>query len=126
MNYALKVNEKKSAKAFGRGLPISAKNAKAVCDEITGKSLQKSKELLLGVLGEKRKIQGRYFTNTTFEIANLLNSAEANAEFKGLNADRLIVHASVHESFTYHRPRRFKIHGTKRKMCNVQMILQEK
>ena len=124
--YALKKNEKKSAKVFGRGLPISTKDSVAICRKLSGMNLEKGKSFLLGMLSEKRSIDGKFHTKAAFEIIGLLNSAESNAEFKGLNPDRMIISASAHEGYTFYRPRRFKVHGRKKKVTHVQVVLQEK
>lgn len=124
--YSLKVNEKKSAKVFGRALSISAKDSVAISRAITGMNLAKAKAFLLGMLSGKRSVDGKYHTKAAFEIMKLLNSAESNAEFKGLNADNMIVHASAHEGYTFFRPRRFKMHRTRKKVTHVQVILEER
>jgi len=126
MPYAMKVNDKKSAKVLGRGLPISTKDSVAICRRLSGMNLRKGKEFLLGMLSEKRSIDGRFHTKAALEIMGLLNSAESNAEFKGLNPDNMIISASAHEGYTFYRPRRFKVHGRRKKVTHVQVVLQEK
>ncbi|MBM3303946.1 MAG: 50S ribosomal protein L22 [Candidatus Aenigmarchaeota archaeon] len=126
MPYAMKVNDKKSAKVLGRGLPISTKDSVAICRRLSGMNLRKGKEFLLGMLSEKRSIDGRFHTKAALEIMGLLNSAESNAEFKGLNPDNMIISASAHEGYTFYRPRRFKMHGRRKKVTHVQVVLQEK
>ena len=123
MKYATKANDKKSAKVFGRSLPISAKDSKAICKKVSGMSFAKAREFLVGMLAEKRSIDGRFHTNASLEIVKLLDSAAGNAEFKGLDADGMIVRASAHEGYTYHRPRRFKMHGRTKKVTHVQVVL---
>ncbi len=124
--YALNKNEKKSAKVLGRGLPVSTKDSVAICRKLSGMNLQKGKEFLLGVLSEKRSIGGKFHTKAAFEIMGLLNSADSNAEFKGLDAERMIISASAHEGYTFYRPRRFKARGRKKKVTHVQIVLEQK
>ncbi len=124
--YALKLNPKKSAKVYGRALRISTKSSVTVCKAISKKNLQKGKILLQDIMLKKRSLNGKYYTNTTKEILSLLGSAEANAEFKGLDTSRMIIYASAHKGFGFMRPRRLKLRGMRRKMTNVQVVLIQK
>lgn len=124
--YTLKVNNKKAAKVYGRSLPISTKNSVEVCKAISGMNVEKGKKLLMDMLNEKRSIKGKYYTNATFEILKLINSAESNAEFKGLDADKMVIHASANEGYTFFRPRRFKMRGRRKKITHVQIVLEAK
>ena len=124
--YALNPDLRKSARVYGRSLRISTKSSKIVCKAITGKNLDKGRKLLEGMASQERDLEGKYYSNTTREILNLLKSAEANAEFKGLDLSRTIIHASAHQGFAFMRPRRLKMRRTKRKITNIQMVLMEK
>ena len=101
IKYATKVNDKKSAKVYGRGLPISTKDSAAICAQLTGMNLAKGRDFLVGMLSEKRTINHKFHTKAAFEMVKLLDSAASNAEFKGLDADRMIIRASAHEGYTY-------------------------
>ncbi len=124
-SYATKMSPKKSAKAYGRALRISTKDSVILCREINRKNLQKGRRMLEDLLQKKRDIKGKYYTNSAKEILSILNSAEANAEFKGLDTGRMIIHASAHQGFGFMRPRRLKLRGTKRKMTNIQIVLSQ-
>ena len=124
--YALNPNPKKSARAYGRALRISGKSSTIVCRAISGKNLAKGKGLLQDLIDQKRDLDGKYYTNSSKEILNIVKSAESNAEFKGLDLNRLIIFASAHKGFTFIRPRRLKMRRTRRKMTNIQIVLQEK
>jgi len=124
--YALNLNPKKSAKVYGRALRISTKSSTIVCRAISGKNLAKGKRLLRDLIEQKRDLEGKYYTNSSKGILNILRSAEANAESKGLDLNRLIIFASAHKGFTFIRPRRLKMRRTRRKMTNIQMVLQQK
>ena len=126
LKYALNLNPKKSAKAYGRSLRISTKSSVKVCRKISGMNLIKAKRLLKDVIEKKRDFEGKYYTKTTQGILDILMSAEANAEFKGLDTNRLVVYASAHQGFTFMRPRRLKMRRTRRKITNVQVVLQQK
>ncbi len=126
LKYALELNPKKSAKAYGRALNISTKHSVIVCRAVSGMNLVKAKSLLQDMLDGKRSMEGKYYTNVTTEMLNLLKSAESNAEFKGLDTARLIVFASAHQGFTFHRPRRTKMKSMEKKVTNLQVVLQQK
>jgi large subunit ribosomal protein L22 len=124
--YAYNPDPKKSAKVYGRGLRISGKSSKIVCSGIAGMNLNRGKRFLLNMLMQKESIGGKYYTNVTKELINLLGSAESNAEFKGLDPNRLFIHASSHQGFTFYRPRGWKRRREKRKTTNVQVVLEER
>ncbi len=126
LKYAYSPKSEKFARAYGRGLRVSTKSSTQVCRAITGLNLQKGKTLLSKLLEQKESLDGKYYTNTTSELLNLLKSAESNAEFKGLDIDRLIIHASAHTGFAFWRPRRFKMRRQKIKITNVQIILEQR
>jgi large subunit ribosomal protein L22 len=126
LKYSLNLNPKKSAKAYGRSLNISTKSSVAVCRTISGMNIVKAKKLLQDIREQKISLDGKYYTNTTSEILDLLKSAESNAEFKGLDTTRLVVFASAHKGFTFFRPRRTKMRRTQKKVTNVQIVLHQK
>lgn len=125
IKYALNSDPKKSVKVYGRALRISRKNSVTLCREISGKNLKKGKALLEGLVSKKRDLNGRYYTNVAAELLNLLNSSEHNADFKGLDTDKMIINASAHKGFTFYRPRKSKMGRMKRKMTNVQIVLTQ-
>ncbi|MFQ5648104.1 MAG: uL22 family ribosomal protein, partial [Candidatus Aenigmatarchaeota archaeon] len=116
----------KSVKVYARALRISRRSSVTVCRAISGKPLDKGRELLAGLLTKKQSLDGKYYTNVAKELSNLINSAASNAEFKGLDPARLFIHASAHKGFTFRRPRRFKLRGEARKVANIQIVLEEK
>jgi large subunit ribosomal protein L22 len=79
--------------------------------------------LLQDLIKQKRDIKGKYYTKTAREILELLESAERNAEFKGLDTSNLVIHASAHKGFTFRRPRSLKRSGERRKIANIQIVL---
>lgn len=126
VEYTLNLNPKKSARAYGRALRISTKSSVTVCRTISGMNLLKGKRLLGDLIMEKRGLDGKYYTNASKEILNVVKSAEMNAEFRGLDTGRLVIFASAHKGFSFIRPRRLKMRRTRRKMTNIQIVLQQK
>jgi large subunit ribosomal protein L22 len=119
------LNPEKTAKASGRELKVSHKAAREVCKAVKGMALSKSKEYLRDVLVKKKPIPytrftkklghkggmqkrfvGRYPVKTVEQILRVIEAAEANAESKGLDVDRLrIIHAAAYKGIKLKRYR---------------------
>lgn len=126
IGYALKTKLEKSAKAFGRGLRVSRKDSKELCSAISGMSLDNGKRFLQELMEQNRSLGGKYYTSAAKGVMEILQSAENNAEFKGLDPERLFIHASAHKAFTFWRPRRFKLRRQKRKTTHIQVVLEQR
>jgi len=129
------------AKLVGRALPVSTKQSIEICNLIRGKELRKAKILLENVIQKKKAVKftrfnkgvghkpgigpGRYPIKTSGEILKLLESAESNAQLKGLNTINLIIgHIKADKAsnqWHYGRKRRRKM-----KRTNISLILTEK
>jgi ribosomal protein L22 len=109
LKYALNPKKEKSVLVFGRGLRISRKNSTAVCRAISGKTLPKAMAFVERLVKGEHDIGGKHYTNASSEILQMLKSAQGNAEFKGLESDRLI-----------------KMRRQKRKVTNIQIVLLER
>lgn len=136
-----KYDKENMAKVVGRSLPISTKFCVEICNFIRNKNTSEAKEILRKVidrkkaipfkifnkdLSHKRKIgPGRYPKKAAGEIIKLLESVEANAQFKGLNTSNLyIAHINAHlasRPWRYGRQRRRKA-----KRTYVEIIVGEK
>jgi large subunit ribosomal protein L22 len=106
----------KTALASGRDLRVKPKVAREICHHLKGMKLEDAKNYLEGVIEletpvpyyryrrkvpHRKQLQGhdagRYPEKAAQEILKILESVEANAEFKGLYADRLrIIHMAAH------------------------------
>jgi len=124
--YTFNLNPAKCVKAYGRALKISTKYSKIVCRKITGMTLEKGKKLLEDLINQKRSLDGKYYTKISKELLSLLKHAENNAEYKGMDVSRMIIHASAHKGFTFRRPRNLKRRGEKMKITNIQIVLMKK
>lgn len=104
----------RTAIASGRDLRISYKSAVEIMNAIRGKSVEEAKRILEDVIEMKRPIPfrrfhgkvghkrgmaaGRYPVKAAKAILKVLESAEANAEFKGLDTSKLwVIHAAAHK-----------------------------
>lgn len=100
------------ARVYGRDIPISTKQSVEICKFIKGKSIERAKKELHDVLSHKMAVPftrfnwnighkpgigpGAYPENASAAILTLLESVEANAVNKNLDAGSLvIVHAAA-------------------------------
>jgi large subunit ribosomal protein L22 len=130
------------ARVVGRSLPISVKVSIEICNSIRKMPVAAAKTLLREVLAMKKAIKftrftngvghrkgndigaGRYPQKAASHILGLIETAEANAQFKGLNTAALIIkHISVQNAgnqWRYGRHRRRKM-----KRAHVELVLEE-
>jgi large subunit ribosomal protein L22 len=110
------LDPEKTVKASGREVRVSHKHAREVCKTIKGMVLGKAKDYLRDVAekkkavpfrrynkkaGHRRGLQkaaaGRYPIKAATKILKILEGAQANAENKGLDVDKLrIIHAAAY------------------------------
>ncbi|MEA1994000.1 MAG: 50S ribosomal protein L22 [Euryarchaeota archaeon] len=109
-------DELKIAKTFGKNLRISPKHAMEICREIRERKLSDVKGYLQDVIEKKRAVPfkrhrrkmghkkldkwdtGRYPVKASKKILDLLEEVESNAEYKGLDTDKLkIIHISAYK-----------------------------
>ncbi|MBW3001805.1 50S ribosomal protein L22 [Candidatus Woesearchaeota archaeon] len=129
------------AKAVGLALPISRKQSIMICKFIRNKNVQLAKQHLSEVILKKRAVPftrfnddmghkagmaaGRYPIKACQNILALLESAEANAQFKGLStADLVVMHASAQkgpDSWRYGRHIRRQA-----KRTHIEIVLEER
>ncbi len=126
LKYAFNPSPKKSAKVYGRSLDISPKDAVEVCRAINRRHLSKGEGLLEGLVKGRKDINGKYYTKSARQILELLKSARSNAEFKGLEEDKLHIYASAHKGFSMSTGRRDQVRGQKRLYTHVQLVLVER
>ena len=144
-------NASKSCKAQGSDLRVHFKNTLNAANALRGRTLLDAQRYLEDVMEKKRCIpwrrftggigqnpqakefkldQGRWPVKSCKVLLGLLKNAEANAEFKNLDTENLIIkHVQVHEAQNGRR-RTYRAHGRMGAYmscpCHVQMILEEK
>ena len=140
--YAYKGFEKEHmARAVGVALPISFKQSVEVCRFIRNRKVSSAKKMLQEVIEKKKAVPfrrfdfdlghkketgpGRYPEKTSSELIRLIESAEANAQFKGLHTSNLVIaHISAHKaSKAWHYGRHSR---RKMKRTNIEVVVQEK
>jgi large subunit ribosomal protein L22 len=126
---------------------ISHKHAREVAVAIKGLSIEKARDYLIAVINKERAIafgrfknqvghksdpgmmSGRYPQKTAKEFIKVLDNLESNAEYKGMDLDRLkIVNATVHKGVTIKRftPRAMGRATAKNDvLTHVELVAQE-
>ena len=128
------------ARALGQNLNISTKQSIEICNSIRKKSTVDAKRILTDAINQKVPIRftrftnglghrrgmasGRYPRNASKEILSLVEAAEANAQFKGLNTANLIInHVAAQNAgnqWRYGRHRRRRM-----KRTHVELFVEE-
>lgn len=129
------------AKAVGMDLPVSTKHCIEICSWIRNKKLQNAINMMEKVIKEERSLPfkrfnkgvghkkegmaGRYPKKACTQVLKLLNTINANAQFKGLNTSSLeIIHMCAHKASTpWHYGRFFR---RKMKRTHVEVVVEEK
>jgi large subunit ribosomal protein L22 len=143
------LNQEKTAKASGRELKVSHKASREVCHAIKGMMLTDARQYLRDVQAKRKSIpymrynkklphrhgqvnsfSGRYPIKACGVILNVLQSAQANAENKSLDVDRLrIIHAAAYQGI---KLKRYKPRAQGRSSpkfdttTHVEIVLDEK
>merc|ERR1711898_74453 len=146
-------NEAESAKAKGSNLLVHYKNTRETCHAIKGMNLRKAQSYLQHVVEHKEAVafrrycggvgrtsqaknagstngQARWPKKSAQFVLNLLLNAEANAEHKSLDIDKLfIAHIQVNRA-QQQRRRTYRAHGRinpyMSSPCHVEVILSQK
>ncbi len=145
MGYSLDVDEETTAKAYGNELPISPKKAREVCRALRRKPVEVAKEILEDVIDTRRPIPyrrfkkavahrpligtGGYPAKVARHFLRLLQSAQENAEYKGLDSENMVVyHISAYKGTPTksYRPRAYgRSAPWFRETTNVEIVLKE-
>merc|ERR1712187_380817 len=144
-------NATKSAKAKGSNLRVHFKNTRETAQAIKKMPLHRATTYLKNVVEQKEIIpfrrfmggvgrhaqakvhgtsQGRWPKKSAELLLHLLKNAESNAEYKGLDADHLVVdHIQVNRAPKMRR-RTYRAHGRinpyMSSPCHIEVVLVEK
>jgi len=141
MEYSFKnYNKEHMARAYGSSLRISTKHSVEIANLLRGKTLQRAKSILNAVIRKEQAVPfkrrnrdvahktgmsaGRYPVKAASEILKVLESAEKNAQFLGLDTSSLVVKSIIANKATiihkYGRKR-----GRTGKNTHVEVTLEE-
>lgn len=138
----------RTVKASGRELRVSPKSAREVCNAIKGMRLEEAKNFLQQVTlkkeavpfrrhkkkaGHRRGLQkayaGKYPVKAAQNVLKVLESAEANAEYRGFDTERLrIIHAAAYPGAKIRKyiPRAFgRASPYFENLCHVELVLEQ-
>lgn len=141
-------NEAKTARAMAKSLKISPKHCVEICNAIRGMDVSKAKAYLEDVIDMKKSVpfkrhnkkvghrkgqngwpSGRYPVKAAAEVLKVLNNAEANAEYKGLDTEKLVIeHISSHRGVIIRGaiPRAFgRVTPFNTPTTHIQIVVQE-
>ena len=147
-NYAFQnFDSTKHVRASIREKKISHKHAREAATAIKGLTIEKARDYMLAVIAKERAIPfrryknqvghkadpgvmaGRYPQKTAKEFIKVLDNLESNAEYKGMDLDRLkIVNATVHKGVIVKRfiPRAMGRATPKNNvLTHVELVAQE-
>jgi large subunit ribosomal protein L22 len=143
------LDPEKTVKASGREVRVSHKHAREICKTIKGMMLTRAKQYLRDVMAKKKPVPftrfkkkaghrhgmekayaGRYPVKAAKHVLKILEGAEANAENKGLDTERLrVIHASAYPGMKVKRYMQ-RAHGRATPrfqiLCHIEIALEEK
>ena len=133
------------ARARGIELPISPKKTYEVLNAIRGLSVDRARAVLEDAIHERRAIPfrrynqetahhrgvgpGRYATKVAQNVLKVLENAEENAEYEGLDTDRLLVRVAAAARGRIQKGSMPRAHGRatswNEQTTNVEIVLAE-
>lgn len=142
------LDQERTVKASGREVRVSHKAAREVCNAINRMMLSEAKEFLQQVVEKKKPVAfrrfkkkvghrhglekafaGRYPVKAAQKVLEVLEGAEANADFKGLDIDNLrIIHASAYPGMKIKRyiQRAFGRSSPRfETLCHIEVALEQ-
>ncbi len=146
--YNKKGNESKTARAMAKSLKISPKHCVEISNAIRGMNVVKAKVYLQDVIDMKKSVpfkrynkkvghrkgqkgwpSGRYPVKAAAQVLKVLENAEANAEYKGMDTEKLYIeHISSHRGVVIQGaiPRAFgRVTPFNTSTTHIQIVLQE-
>jgi len=145
--YSTVSDPEKTARAYGKDLDCSPKSGRNVAKAIRGMPVSRAKAFLEEVAAlktpvpftvRKRKIAhrrgqgfgpGKYPVKVAQKFLGVLASAEANAEYKGLDTDNLVItHASAYQGTVQKAfmPRAYgRATPSYNRLCNFEVIVTQ-
>jgi len=139
------LDPEKTSKAMGRELPIPTKKTFELCRAIRSMNVEKAKEYLENVValrqpvpfktyrrwvGHKKGIgPGRYPVKSARAILRILQSAQENAEYKGLESDSMRIKVIAAHKGSPQKANRPRAYGRStrwyQETVNIELVLEE-
>ena len=146
IRYSINPDPDKTAKALGKEMAIKSRSAIEVCRALRGLKVADAKQYLEDVQAKKRAIPyrrhmgqvghrkgigpGKYPVKVCAAVGKVLAQAEANAEYKGLEPDDLVVvHAAAQRAgqMPGHMPRaRGRATAWNTDLTHIEIVVEER
>jgi len=134
------------ARARGVEVPISPKKTYEIMNAIRGRSVERARTILEDAIALRKAIPfrrynqetahhtgtgpGRYATKVAKNILQVLENAEENAEYEGLDADRLFVKVAASARGRIRKASMPRAHGRatpwNEQTTNIEIVLAER
>nr|AJS13257.1 ribosomal protein L22(archaeal)/L17eukaryotic/archaeal [uncultured archaeon] len=134
-----------TARAMARELLIPTKKTFELCRAIRGMNVEKAKEYLENVIALKQPVPfktfnrwvghkkgigpGRYPVKSARAVLRLLESAQENAEYKGLTSDEMRIKVIAAHKGSPNKANMPRAHGTSTRWyhetVNIELVLEE-
>lgn len=147
IGYSVDPDPDVTAKAMGRELAIKPRDAIEVCNAIRDRPLEEVKDYLEAVIEKEQAVPvrrhtgkksvshqkgtgpGKYPVKVSREILGVVEEAESNAEYKGLDTENLTVsHAACQRAGEIEgtRPRaRGRATAWNQSLCHIEIVVEE-
>ncbi len=145
IGYSVNPDPDVTAKAMGRELQIKPRDAIEICREVRGKGLEEAKTYLEGVIDKTQPVRyrrhqgkvshqkgtgpGRFPVKAAGKILDVVEEAEANAEYKGLDTETMTLsHAACQRAGEIEgtRPRaRGRATSWNQSLCHIEIVVEE-
>jgi len=142
---APEVDTETTARAMARELLIPTKKTFELCRAIRGMNVEKAKEYLENVIALKQPVPfktfnrwvghkkgigpGRYPVKSARAVLRLLESAQENAEYKGLTSDEMRIKVIAAHKGSPNKANMPRAHGTSTRWwhetVNIELVLEE-
>ena len=148
-NFAI-ADEKKVAKAFSSNVPVSVKFSTEMARELKGMKVAKAERFLQDIVEKKRYLPlrkytrkvghrkgasqsyteiGRYPLNVSKAFLSLLNTVKANADYKGLDTENLVIaHMFASQGFSrrsHQKQGRISGKTHQKKSAHLEVVVRE-
>lgn len=142
---AQELDTETTARAMARELLIPTKKTFELCRAIRGMNVEKAKEYLENVISLKQPVPfktfnrwvghkkgigpGRYPVKSARAVLRLLESAQENAEYKGLTSDEMRIKVIAAHKGSPNKANMPRAHGTSTRWyhetVNIELVLEE-
>jgi large subunit ribosomal protein L22 len=145
MGYTQKTDPETTSRALGVEISVSPKHCREVCKMLVGKKVEDAKKYLQGVIELKTPVPytrfkmflnpkpkvgpGRYPKKAAQAILRVIESAQSNAEYKGLEADNMRVKVAAAHRGSIEKAYMPRAQGRStpwnEQTTNIEIILEE-